>query len=350
MGLPSVQKAIVVIAPQEAKLIADRPLPALRDHHVLVKVVSAALNPADWRAIDFYPAPGALLGFDYSGVVEETGKGVTRFAKGDRICGATHGGNARQLEDGAFAEYIVVKDHIQIPIPKNLSFQQAATLGVGISTVGLSLYQSLKLTLPNNPIVEPISILIYGGSTATGSLAIQFAKLSGYHVLTTCSPHNFDFVKSLGADVVCDHKEPGASNKIRDLTGDKLKIVLDTISIESSAKFCAEAISTAGGAYTSLLPITVPRSHVRSDLVLAYTAFGEPFELGQQSFVAVPEDRAFSASWWLLAEQFLASGKIKVHPPSVREGGLEGVLDGLDLMRKSRVSGQKLVYNVSEVS
>ncbi|KAI4197397.1 MAG: hypothetical protein LQ350_005948 [Teloschistes chrysophthalmus] len=350
MCLPSVQKALVVIALQEARIITDRPLPALRDHHVLVKVVCTALNPADWRAIDFYPAPGALLGFDYSGIVEETGKGVTRFVKGDRICGATHGGNARQLEDGAFAEYIIVKDHIQIHIPKNLSFQQAATLGVGISTVGLSLYQNLKLNLPNNPIAESISILIYGGSSATGSLAIQFAKLSGYHVLTTCSPHNFDFVKSLGADVVCDYKDPGAMNEIRRLTNDKLKIVLDTISVESSAKFCAEAISTEGGAYTSLLPITIPRSDVRSDLVLAYTAFGEPFELGPQSFVAVPEDQAFSAWWWLLAEQCLASGKIKVHPPSVREGGLEGVLDGLDLMRRDRVSGQKLVYNVSEAS
>ncbi|KAL8785264.1 MAG: hypothetical protein Q9213_003468 [Squamulea squamosa] len=350
MGLPSVQKAIVVIAPQEAKFITDRPLPALRDHHILVKVVCTALNPADWRAIDFYSAPGSLLGFDYSGIVEEIGKGVTRFVKGDCICGATHGGNARQLEDGAFAEYIIVEDHIQIHIPENLSFQQAATLGVGISTVGLSLYQNLNLNLPNNPIAEPISILIYGGSSATGSLAIQFAKLSGYHVLTTCSPHNFDFVKNLGADVVCDYKDPGAMNEIRRLTGDKLKIVLDTISIESSAKFCAEAISTKGGAYTSLLPITVPRSDVKSDLVLAYTAFGEPFELGPQSFAAVPEHQAFSARWWLLAEQCLASGKIKVHPPSVREGGLEGVLDGLDLMRKDRVSGQKLVYNVSETS
>ncbi|KAL9025020.1 MAG: hypothetical protein Q9196_006085 [Gyalolechia fulgens] len=350
MGLPSVQKALVVIAPQEAKFITDRPLPALRDHHLLVKVVCVALNPADWRAVDFYSAPGALLGFDYSGIVEEIGQGVTRFAKGDRICGATHGGNACQLQDGAFAEHIVVKDHIQIHIPKNLSFQQAATLGVGISTVGLSLYQNLSLNLPNNPIADPISILIYGGSSATGSLAIQFAKLSGYHVVTTCSPHNFDFVKSLGADVVYDYKQPGASNEIRRLTGDHLKIVLDTISIESSAKFCAEAISTEGGVYTSLLPVTVPRSDVKSDLVLAYTAFGEPFKLGPQSFAAVPDDQAFAASWWLLAEQCLATGKIKVHPPSVREGGLEAVLDGLDLMRKDRVSGQKLVHNVSEAS
>lgn len=92
MRLPSAQKAIVVTAPQEAELLPDHPIPTLQDQHLLIKVVCVALNPADWRHIDFYSAPGALLGFDYSGIVAETGPGITRFAPGDRICGATHGG------------------------------------------------------------------------------------------------------------------------------------------------------------------------------------------------------------------------------------------------------------------
>ncbi len=359
MRLPSTQKAIVVTAPQEAKLLPNHPIPTLQDQHILVKVVCVALNPADWRHIDFYSAPGALLGFDYSGIVAETGHGVTRFAPGDRICGAAHGGNALQHQDGAFAEYILVKEHIQMPMPPNLGFQQAATLGVGITTVGLALCRTLGLNLPDDPIAEsPVSVLVYGGSTATGSLAIQFAKLSGYHVVTTCSPHNSPFVRSLGADIVCDYNAPGAAEEIRSLTGDRLKIVLDTISLDSSARFCAEAMSSsssterggaaAAAAYACLLPVTVPRSDVSSELVLAYTAFGEPFELGGQAFAAVPEDRAFAARWWLLAERYLRSGEVKVHPPEVREGGLEGVLEGLDLMRKDGVSGRKLVYNVSD--
>jgi NADPH:quinone reductase-like Zn-dependent oxidoreductase len=350
MGLPSVQQAIVVIGPREAKLIGDRPIPALREHHILVKTVCVALNPADWKHIDLLSAPGAIPGCDYSGIVEEVGKGVTRFTKGDHICGVVHGGNALQLEDGAFAEYIVVKENLQIHIPKNLSFQQAATIGVGITTVGLSLYHNLKLNLPTDTIADPVPILIYGGSSATGSLAIQFAKLSGYFVMTTCSPHNFDLVKSLGADMVCNYKDPRAAEEIRKVTGDKLKIVLDTISLESSAKFCAEAISSEGGVYTSLLPVTAPRSDVKSELVLGYTAFGEPFVFGPQSFAASPEDEAFAAWWWLLAEKFLVDGKIKVHPLSVRDGDLKDVLEGLDLLRKDQISGQKLVYNVSTAS
>lgn len=243
-----------------------------------------------------------------------------------------------------------MKEHDQIHIPENLSFQKAATIGVGITTVGLSLYQSLKLKLPNDPIAEPVPILIYGGSSATGSLAIQVAKLSGYQVHTTCSSHNFDFVKSLGADVVFDYRDPGAASEIRRLTDDQLKIVFDTISIESSANFCAEAISTEGGSYTCLLPITVPRSDVKSNLVLGYTAFGEPFEFASQFFAAVPEAKAFAAWWLPLVAKLLESGKIKAHPLALREGGLDGVIEGLDLLRKDRVSGQKLVYNVSATS
>ena len=102
---------------------------------------------------------------------------MTTLKKGDRIAGWSHGGNTNNREDGAFGEYLVAKEGIQIKIPDNVSFEEAATLGVGISTIGQGLYQSLELPLPNQPAKEPFPLLIYGGSTATGALAIQFAKL-----------------------------------------------------------------------------------------------------------------------------------------------------------------------------
>lgn len=74
-----------------------------------------------------------------------------------------------------------------IKIPDNVSFEDASTLGVGIFTVGQALYQSLGLPLPTEPAKESFPVLIYGGSTATGTLAIQFAKL---YALTLCVvPH-----------------------------------------------------------------------------------------------------------------------------------------------------------------
>ena len=80
-------------------------------------------------------------------------------------------------EDGSFAEYAMVKDGHIAKIPDGMSFEDTATLGVGVTTVGQSLYFTLKLPLPTEPAKTPFPVLIYGGSTATGTLAVQYAKL-----------------------------------------------------------------------------------------------------------------------------------------------------------------------------
>jgi NADPH:quinone reductase-like Zn-dependent oxidoreductase len=350
----SVQKAIAVVSPKKEALVFDRPVPALRDDYVLVKTVSVALNPTDWKHIDYVSPVGCLVGCDYAGIVEAVGKDVKKpFKKGDRICGFAHGSNSVQPEDGAFAEYIVVKGDTQMMIPDNLSFQEAATLGVGITTVGQALYQSLKLALPTQPLrkEQSVPILIYGGSTATGTLAIQFAKLSGYHVLTTCSPRNFDLVRKLGADAVFDYKDPLAPEEIRKSTGDKLTLVLDNISNEASAAFCDNALSTSGGDYTALLEEPgIQRANVKDRWTVAYTSIGEYFEFKGFKIEAKPEDKEHAAMFWDITSQLFAEGKLKAHPPRVNPGGLRGVLEGLNLMREDKVSGEKLVYNVDETN
>jgi NADPH:quinone reductase-like Zn-dependent oxidoreductase len=190
------QRAVVTTLPHTGSLVSDGRMPTLRDDCILVKTVSVAVNPSDWKLITFLAPPGVRVGSDYSGVVEAVGKDVKKkFTNGDRVCGFVHGSNTIQPEDGAFAEYIVAKGDLQIRIPHGMSFQEATTLGAGINTVG-QVYKNLRLNLPTNPIKNAVPILIYAGSTATGTLAIQFAKLSGYMVLTTCSPHNFDLVRS----------------------------------------------------------------------------------------------------------------------------------------------------------
>lgn len=345
----STQKAVIVVEPKKDGLVTDRAIPTLRDDYILVKNVSVGLNPTDWKHVAFLAPPGVLVGCDYAGVVEAVGKDVKKpFKKGDRVCGFVHGGNAVQPEDGAFAEYIVAKGDLQMKIPDTLSFQEAATLGVGILTVGQGLYQSLKLALPTEPIKDNTPILIYGGSTATGTLAIQFAKLSGYKVLTTCSPHNFDLVTSLGADAVFDYKDPESAAEIRKATGNNLKLVFDCIALESSAKFCEAAISTEGGEYSSLLNVKVDRENVNSRFTLGYTAIGEAFKFGDIPFPAKPEDKEYAEKFIPIAESLLAQGKVKVHRPKVGKDGLKGVLEGLQLLKEDKVSGEKLVYNVSE--
>ena len=90
--LPLTMKAVIVQAKYgPAALIDDRPKPQMREGYVLVKVIAAALNPADNIYMDYGIAEaGNLLGCDYAGVIEEVGSGVKRdFKKGDRICGCS---------------------------------------------------------------------------------------------------------------------------------------------------------------------------------------------------------------------------------------------------------------------
>lgn len=71
----------------------------------------------------------------------------------------------------------MVKDGHLAKIPEGKSFEETASMGAGVTTVGQALYHNLKLPWPTEPAEEPFLILIYGGSTATGTLAIQYAKL-----------------------------------------------------------------------------------------------------------------------------------------------------------------------------
>lgn len=110
----SFQKAIVVDSPKNAQLVNNRPIPTLRDDCVLVNNVSVALNPIDWKHIDFLAPWGVLVGWDYAGIVQDVGKDIKKsFKKGDRVCGFVHGSNTVQPEDGAFPEYIVAKGDLQ---------------------------------------------------------------------------------------------------------------------------------------------------------------------------------------------------------------------------------------------
>jgi NADPH:quinone reductase-like Zn-dependent oxidoreductase len=87
-------------------------------------------------------------------------------------------GHAANYSNGAFRQYLNVDAELIVHLPDQVSFEDAATLGMGISTAGQALYQVLALPVPEvEPTPKNQTILIYGGSTATGSLAIQFAKL-----------------------------------------------------------------------------------------------------------------------------------------------------------------------------
>ncbi|KAK0666468.1 putative zinc-binding oxidoreductase ToxD [Cercophora samala] len=366
MTLPNETKAVIISSIGKAE-IKTVPVPTLRDDYILVRTTAVALNPTDWKHIDGVnlgpnqsSVIGTRVGCDYAGIVEEVGPGVTKpFKKGDFICGPVHGSNAVQPEDGTFSEYIVVKGDVQIKVPGNLKDYQSATLGIGITTVGQGLYQALSLPLPSptSPVPDPDTrrkILIYGGSTSTGLLGIQFAALSGYTIATTCSPHNFHRVRSLvsnGSLSVFDYRSPSLAPDLRAWAGDDLAVAWDCVASTDSAKLCASVLAKEGGKYRSLL--RVPDEVVKgvngkidSGFTFAYTALGEAFKKAVD-IPAVEGDFEFAKQFWELARELLAQGKVKTVEAEVNrggKGGLEGVLVGLRELKEGRVSGRKLVY------
>lgn len=182
--IPNVQKALKISGPGGMKIVERVRIPNLKDDEVLVQVHCVGLNPVDAKSADLSPTIGATPGCDFAGTLVRVGPAVTKsLSVGDRVCGCVFGNNPEALDNGAFAEYVVVPGSLvwKMP-PTRLSFQTAATLGVGISTIGLALYHKLGLPLPSvSPKPKPGDsakhVLVYGGGTATGNLAIQTLRL-----------------------------------------------------------------------------------------------------------------------------------------------------------------------------
>ncbi|MHA6481693.1 NADP-dependent oxidoreductase [Paenibacillus sp. strain BS8-2] len=177
---------------------AEIPMPAVGDHDILVEIHAASVNPLDLlvrngklRIMLKYEMPH-VLGYDFSGVVIQAGRKVRTFKVGDEVYG-------RPSKGGAFAEYISVNEDDIALKPRNLTFEEAAS----IPLVGLTSYQVLheKLKLKTGQ-----KVLIQAGSGGVGTFAIQLAKAMGLYVATTTSEAGVQLVESLGADRVINYK------------------------------------------------------------------------------------------------------------------------------------------------
>ncbi|KAJ3546370.1 hypothetical protein NM208_g2038 [Fusarium decemcellulare] len=350
-------RGIINVAPQQAR-IQEIAVPKLEPGYIKVKPKAWALNPDDVYHLDLdgdESCVGTLVGSDYAGTVVEVGSGVTKdFKVGDRIAGVISGQNILRKNDGAFAEMIIVKGDVQMKIPENMSDIDAATQGIALITMGVGLYRTLKLPLPDESPESPFPVFIYGGSTAMGISAIQFAKLSGAMVITTSSPSNADYLKSLGADHVLDYKSPTLVDDVLRLAGGPLLYTFDTYPSDASAAVSAAVLSRSGDAkHVGLIPgfekeVKRLNPAVDAHSILAYTAFGNPYVYEKEYFGVVPEDYEFQKKFVPVAERLFAEGLVKAPRVFLNRGGsgLEGVLHGLEEVRKGQVSGGKLVYTL----
>lgn len=179
--LPATQAAIVGLNDGSIGLQQEVTVPQLTDDMILVRTVAVALNPMDAKFADEMVAAGAIAGMAFAGEVVAVGSSICTAAQikvGDRVCGAVPGMHALSPDVGAFAEYVGASDITTLKIPSHISFEAAASLASSMATICMALFQSLNVPgTPKQPAEEPVSVLVYGGSTTIGTLAIQLLKL-----------------------------------------------------------------------------------------------------------------------------------------------------------------------------
>jgi len=172
------------------------PLPELFEPNmVLIKTVAVTLNPCDWKMPARFPSPGVLDGCDFAGTIVKVGNGVTKPLKvGDRVFGAVHGSNPACPQSGSFADYIAAYADFVFVAPESMSWETAAAFGgIGIGTIGVALFYSLKPPgTIESPAEKPSYVLVSGGASASGTMAIQCLRLS--------VPHDFPIVKDKCTD------------------------------------------------------------------------------------------------------------------------------------------------------
>src|SRR5687767_9852881 len=197
-------KAIVHDRYGSAEVLDSRDIekPQIGDDEVLVRVHAASVHVGDWILMTGSPfvmrmATGLrkpknpVPGTDVAGTVEAVGKDVQRLRPGDEVFG---------WGAGAFAEYVAASEDQFIPKPANLTFEQAAAVGVSATT-------ALQLLRDNGKVQPGQTVLINGASGGVGTFAVQIAKALGAEVTGVSSTKNLGMVRSIGADHVIDYTD-----------------------------------------------------------------------------------------------------------------------------------------------
>ncbi|EXA30363.1 hypothetical protein FOVG_18235 [Fusarium oxysporum f. sp. pisi HDV247] len=360
-ALPQRQRAVAEDAAGQPAVVEDAPVPELRTNSILVKTVAVAINPCDYKLPALSPSQGAIIGTDFVGAIIRIGTDAALLRpdlrEGDIVCGLVHGSNPDGPDNGAMAQYLRAHPQLVYKVPDGMDLAGAATLGVSLATSALSLWDALQLPgtpdKPRDACRAPGYVLVYGASTATGTMALQLLKLSGYTSIATCSPRNFDLVKSYGAVHAFDYAdEDAAVHAIRRTTGaNGLEYALDCIADRFSVKCCFGAMARTGGRYVCLERLAEGlrprRRSIKQEFVFALDVFGEPITAykGYERDPG-PGKHQFAVRWYRVFQKLLDDGKLRPHPVQLLENGFEGAKNGLGLLRSGSVSGRKLVVFV----
>ena len=231
-------KAITIPVPGDADALVldDVPVPEIGPTDVLVTVAAAGVNRADlMQRQGFYdPPPGAspYPGLEVSGTVAAVGEQVEGWSVGDEVCAL--------LSGGGYAEQVAVPSGQLLPVPAGVSLRDAAALPEVVSTVWSNVFLTASLQTGQ-------TLLVHGGSSGIGTMAIQLAREVGAHVAVTAgSAAKLEACRELGAEILVNYREQDFVEVLREHTGGAgADVILDNM----GAKYLArnvDALATGG--------------------------------------------------------------------------------------------------------
>ncbi len=353
---------------KQAKLeVKPAPYTSPREDEIVIKNHAVAINPVDWlkqvlgNVMFSWITYPFVLGSDLAGEVVEVGSAVTRFNVGDRVLGHAVGMDKKRNSpaEGAFQAYTVVLAHMAAPIPRTLSYENAAVLPLALSTAACGLFQKDHLAL-HYPSATPTptgqTLLVWGGSTSVGSNAIQLAVAAGYEVITTSSPRNFDYVKKLGASQTLDYNSTTVVKDV--IEAFKGKTIAGALAIGSgSAEACLDIVHACNGAKfvsTATSPVSFDNG-MTAGVVLQLVSSNVSLRVKSRrrgirtKFIfgtTLKNNEVSKVIYEDFLPQALADGRYVAAPdPYVIGTGLEYVQAGLDAQRKG-VSAKKVVVSL----
>jgi putative PIG3 family NAD(P)H quinone oxidoreductase len=225
-------KAITIPTPGDADalVLADVPTPEIAADEVLVQVAAAGVNRADLlQRKGFYPPPpgaSAYPGLEASGTISALGSEVTSWSVGDKVCAL--------LTGGGYAEQVAVSATQLLPVPDGVSLVDAAALPEVVSTVWSNVFMTANLQ-PGQ------TVLIHGGSSGIGTMAIQLARAIGARIAVTAGTSDkLEACRNLGADILVNYHEQDFVEELAEATqGTGADVILDNI----GAKYLARNVS-----------------------------------------------------------------------------------------------------------
>lgn len=323
-------------------VVGEAPLPTPGSGQILVKVGAMALNPADWVVrnlgiiVKSWPC---ILGCDAAGTVISVGPGIKQVQAGDRVFGLSmflQRGN----DHAAFQEYMLMNWPVFGKTPDNVSDAEAATFSLGTATAADGLFSpdQLGLSLPQSPPAAPKqeTVIVWGGSTSVGACGIQMLAAAGYDIVTTASPHNFDFCKNIGAKHVFDHRSETVSEDLsKAIVGKKVAGALAAISTEQIVSTLCHILAATPDATRRVISVIPGEDYSLEGVAVTPANSGTPpfSELGVHL-------------WGRFLPHALGAGAVRAAPaPKIVGKGLEAINGALDTL-KAGVSASKLVVTL----